>query len=566
MRSMPSATKATSTSIKFQLVGVAELIEMQEMRVPIYQRSYRWRPDAEVAQYWSDLLHAFGETDEYFLGTVVLTTEGDGTRKTIIDGQQRIVTTSLLLAAIRDHLESRGNEKFSVIERDYLAKETLQSEGKDPRLILNPEDDSIFAHIVSGDADPKAADGKAPAVMKAYAFLSKAVGEVADSVGDEAEKRLLQWATFLRERVRLGVIEVPSESDAYVIFETLNNRGADLTTADLLKNYIFGRAGSELDKVRDYWMRTLGALELSAADSKFTAFLRHYWSSRYGLTRERDLYAKIKEKVRTKSQASQFTIDLSRAAEKYAAITNPSHEFWTTLDHAGKADLQILARFNLAPNRPLLLAAMDKFSGVELKKLLRAAVSWSVRGTVTETINSGTTEERYCDAAVAIRGGQVKTVKSVRERLGSTIPSDDQFKEAFAIMRVPKNVTARYYLLALERYEAKTSEPELVPNEDGDKLNLEHVLPQNATQTDWPTFKTADERYNWAYRLGNMTLLPKGKNGKIGNKSFAVKAPILQSSTLSLTATVGQHTKWTAAEIAARQKTLAEKAVFAWPR
>ncbi|MEU3074845.1 DUF262 domain-containing protein [Streptomyces laurentii] len=563
---MPPATKATSTSIKFQLVGVAELIEMQEMRVPIYQRSYRWRPDAEVAQYWSDLLHAFGETDEYFLGTVVLTTEGDGTRKTIIDGQQRIVTTSLLLAAIRDHLESRGNEKFSVIERDYLAKETLQSEGKDPRLVLNPEDDAIFSSIVSGDADPEAADGKSPAVMKSYAFLSKAMGAVADSVGDEAEKRLLQWATFLRERVRLGVIEVPSESDAYVIFETLNNRGADLTTADLLKNYIFGKAGSELDKVRDYWMRTLGSLELSAADSKFTAFLRHYWSSRYGLTRERDLYDKIKEKVKTKSQASQFTIDLSRAAEKYAAITNPGHEFWTNLDHAGKADLQILARFNLAPNRPLLLAAMDKFSDVELKKLLRAAVSWSVRGTVTETMNSGTTEERYCDAAVAIRGGQVKTVKSVREKLGSTIPSDDQFKEAFAIMRVPKNAAARYYLLALERYDAKTPEPELVPNEDGDKLNLEHVLPQNATQADWPTFKTAEERYNWAYRLGNMTLLPKGKNGKIGNKSFSVKAPILQSSALSLTATVGQHAKWTAAEIAARQKVLAEKAVLAWPR
>ncbi|MFC9084507.1 DUF262 domain-containing protein, partial [Streptomyces sp. NPDC057062] len=198
---MPSAAKATPTSIKFQLVGVAELIEMQEMRVPVYQRSYRWRPDAEVSQYWSDLLHAFGETDEYLLGTVVLTTEGDGARKTIIDGQQRIVTTSLLLAAIRDHLKERGNEKYSVIERDYLAKETLHSEGKDPRLVLNPEDDSVFSSIVSGDADPGASDNKAPAVMKAYSFLSEAMGAVADSVGNEGEKRLLQWANFLRERV-----------------------------------------------------------------------------------------------------------------------------------------------------------------------------------------------------------------------------------------------------------------------------------------------------------------------------------------------------------------------------
>ncbi|MEV5260883.1 DUF262 domain-containing protein [Streptomyces anulatus] len=563
---MPSAAKATPTSIKFQLVGVAELIEMQEMRVPVYQRSYRWRPDGEVAQYWSDLLHAFGESDEYFLGTVVLTTDGDNSRKTIIDGQQRVVTTSLLLAAIRDRLKERGNEKFRVIERDYLAKETLESDGKDFRLILNPEDDSFFASVVSGDVDLGAVDSKAPAVVKAYAFLSEAVGKLADSVGNEGEKRLLQWANFLRERVRLGVIEVPSESDAYVIFETLNNRGADLTTADLLKNYIFGRAGDHLDKVRDYWMRTLGSLELSAADSKFTAFLRHYWSSRYGLTRERDLYSKIKEKVKTRSQAAQFTIDLSRAAERYAAITNPGHDFWTNMDYAGKADLQLLARFNLAPNRPLLLAAMEKFSQVELKRLLRALVSWSVRGTVTETINSGTTEERYCDVAAAIRSGQVKTVKSVREKMGNTIPSDDQFREAFAIMRVPKNITARYYLLALERYEAKNSEAELVPNEDGDKVNLEHVLPQSATEADWPTFKTAEDRYNWAYRLGNMALLAKGKNGKVGNKSFSVKAPVLQSSAMSLTVEIGAHAAWTAVEIAARQKTLAEKAVFTWPR
>jgi hypothetical protein len=563
---MPSNTKAAYTSIKFQLVGAAELIEMQEMRVPIYQRSYRWRPDTEVLQYWNDLLQAFGETDEYFLGTVVLTTEGDGARKTIIDGQQRIVTTSLLLAAIRDHLKKRGNEKYSVIERDYLAKETLHSDGKDPRLVLNPEDDSIFNSIVAGDATPEAADSKAPAVMKAYALLSEAMGEIADSVGDEGEKRILQWASFLRDRVRLGVIEVPSESDAYVIFETLNNRGADLTTADLLKNYIFGKSGDALDKVRDHWMRTLGSLELSAADSKFTAFLRHYWSSRYGLTRERDLYDKIKKGVKTKGQAAQFAIDLSRAAEQYAAITNPGHEFWANLDYAGKADLQILARFNLAPNRPLLLSAMEKFSQAELKKLLRALVSWSVRGVVTETVNSGSTEERYCEVATAIRNGQVKTVKSVRERLGSAVPSDDHFKEAFAIMRVPKNATARYYLLALERYEAKNPEPELVPNEDGDQLNLEHVLPQNATEVDWPAFKTAEDRHSWAYRLGNMTLLPKGKNGKIGNKSFVVKAPILSSSAMTLTVEVGNQAKWTSVEIAARQKSLAEKAVLTWPR
>ncbi|MEU3783411.1 DUF262 domain-containing protein [Streptomyces sp900129855] len=563
---MSPTAKAPTTSIKFQLLGMAELIEMQELRVPVYQRSYRWRSDAEVAEYWSDLLNAFGQDEEYFLGTAVLTSEGDATRKTIIDGQQRIVTTSLLLAAIRDHLQSRNNDKYQVIERDYLVKETIKSEGKDPRLILNPEDNATFFAIASGKQAPAMPKGKISAVVKSHSFLSEKIGEVADSVGVEGEKRLLEWATFLRDRVRVGVIEVPSESDAYVIFETLNNRGADLTTADLLKNYIFGRAGANLDTVRDHWMQTLGTLELSAADSKFTAFLRHYWSSRYGVTRERDLYARIKKTVTTQARATQFAAELAGAAEKYAAITNPNHDFWTSLDHSGKADLQILTRFNLAPNRPLLLAAMDKFAPAELKKLLRVLVSWSVRGVVTETVNSGRTEERYCDAAVEIRRGQIKTVRTLRDKLGTVIPSDSQFEESFAITQVPKNASARYYLLTLERFKSGKSEPELVPNEDGDQINLEHVLPQNSTPSDWPEYKTAEDRYNWSYRLGNMVLLQKGKNGKIGNKSFFIKSPILAASDLKLTAEVAAYSAWTAAEIAERQKELAKMAVDAWPR
>ncbi|MBB2742878.1 UNVERIFIED_ORG: hypothetical protein FHR35_002700 [Microbispora rosea subsp. rosea] len=561
---MVETQHSETSSIKFQLYGVSELLELRELRVPHYQRSYCWKVESEVTEYWDDLMRAFRSGDEYFLGTVVLSGESEDSRMTVIDGQQRLVTTSLLLAAIRDELKARGHRKHSVLERDYLLKETMESEGENPRLVLNAEDDPVFREIVLSANG--STDNSTSSLSKAFTYLKAQVGNAALAVGDEATDRLLQWVSFLKKKVRVGVVEVPTDADAYIIFETLNNRGADLTIADLLKNHIFGRSGDNLDKVREYWARSLGTLELSAADSKFTKFLRHYWSSKHGLVRERDLYSSIKKVVNSKSAALDFSIELSRAASKYAALSDPNHEEWVNLGYAGKADLQVLSRFNLTPSRILLLAAMECFKVDELKKLIRALVSWSVRGMVAETINSTNTEEKYSDAAVAIRSGEAVNVDQVRAKLGTAIPSDDLFREAFSLTRVPKNLTARYYLCALERAAAGDQEPELVPNEDGDAVNLEHVLPQKPTEDEWPEFPSPEERFEWAYRLGNMVLLPKGKNGKIGNAAFAVKAPILKASSLALTREVGEEGKWTSAEIAERQRRLAEIALRTWPR
>jgi hypothetical protein len=138
-------------------------------------------------------------------------------------------------------------------------------------------------------------------IFEALCYLTEKIEDVANRAGGEGVDRLCSWVEFLGERARVGVIEVPTEADAYVIFETLNNRGADLTTADLLKNYLYSRADMNIDSVREHWARALGTLELTAADARFTAFLRHYWSSLHGLTREKDLYKEIKIQSRPKS-------------------------------------------------------------------------------------------------------------------------------------------------------------------------------------------------------------------------------------------------------------------------
>ncbi|MEU7983924.1 DUF262 domain-containing protein [Streptosporangium canum] len=259
---MFSAQVSDASSINFSLPGIAKLLAEHELRVPVYQRSYSWQQDDQVADFWSDLERSFDSKGEYFLGTVVLANDGHEGKRTIIDGQQRLATVSLLLAAIRDEFSKRGSDKREIIQRDYLAKETLTSDGPEPRLELNPDDDEYFNKFITGkDFEPTSQIGK-PQFMRpshkllydAYKYLADKVAKNAEGAGNAATERLTKWVAFLHNRARIGVIEVASEADAYVIFETLNNRGADLTTADLLKNYLYGRAGSKLDVVRHRWI------------------------------------------------------------------------------------------------------------------------------------------------------------------------------------------------------------------------------------------------------------------------------------------------------------------------
>src|SRR3954453_19740147 len=102
--------------IDFALVGIGSLLKDRLLGVPIYQRSYSWQKD-QISDYWSDLRSAFAKADpEYFLGTVVLTSEGLVGRHAIIDGQQRIATTAILLAAIRDEYKARGDDRSPIIQ------------------------------------------------------------------------------------------------------------------------------------------------------------------------------------------------------------------------------------------------------------------------------------------------------------------------------------------------------------------------------------------------------------------------------------------------------------------
>jgi hypothetical protein len=213
----------------------------------------------------------------------------------------------------------------------------------------------------------------------------------------------------------------------------------------------------------------------------------------------------------------------------------------------------------------LLLAVLAHFAPAEIKRTLKAVVSWNVRGLVVGGIGGGRTEKAYCDAAVKVRGGKIKTAAALLKELSGIVPDDTQFEDEFARARQTKAGIARYLQLALERSEIGEKEPELVPNANEDEVNLEHILPQRAKSSEWPEF-AAEEVSQWANRLGNHCLMKKTQNAKLGNKAWSVKQPVLAASSFKLTKDAAKAIDWDANAIAARQEKLARLAVKTWPR
>jgi hypothetical protein len=559
---MTSARFGTDTQ------GIAELLRNRQLKVPVHQRSYAWKAD-QVSDYWNDLEQAvIAQQDEYFLGSIVLTQPNDDERHTVIDGQQRLATTTILLREIHNLLIERGDtDTAAEVQRDFIASKDRRSLASTPHLILNAEDAAFFkAAVVDGSGEtPSSLLPSHEKILEARAFFREKLMAYAPEESIDARDRLLSWVDYLEKNAIVIVVDVADELDAFLIFETLNYRGVPLTVADLLKNYLFGQSGTHLDTVQRSWASAVGTLEATGDPDLFVTFLRHFWISENGLVRERDLFRSLKNKIRTPDQVHAFALKLEGAARNYAALRSPDHDTWSELGVEARADVETLVRLRIEQNRPLLLSAMDGFEARELKNLLRAVVSWTVRGLVVGGIGAGTTEAAYANAAVAVRRGEISTAVDLFDRLKEIVPSDPRFRTGLATYSPPTNKLARYLLLALERREQGRSEPELVPNDDESKVNLEHVLPRNARPEEWPFFSGVDPG-DWSQRLGNLTLLQKSRNTRLGNKPFEAKRAVLAASELCLTRSIGEVTDWAPEAIEARQARLADLAVTVWPR
>ena len=235
--------------VETAFTGVAHLLRDQLLEVPPYQRSFSWEAE-QIDAFWSDLLAALiSDQPVYFLGTVVLTS-GSG-RTTVIDGQQRLATVSMLLAAIRNQFADREESASAeFIDSRYLSSISLKTQALEPRLHLNTTDHEFYERVVLKGQQSLPSDLVATSTRlldSSFERLSENLSGDILRAGPYWRDRLLSWVDLLDSRVRIIVVTVKDDADAFLIFETLNDRGLSLTVADVVKNYLFGLCRNDIE-------------------------------------------------------------------------------------------------------------------------------------------------------------------------------------------------------------------------------------------------------------------------------------------------------------------------------
>ncbi len=551
-----------STSIEIK--GIASVLSSARLEVPLHQRPFEWTE--EVVELLDDVGDAFArDREDYFLGSLVIISAPDSERPKVLDGQQRLAVVSLLLAGIADQFENMSEKKRSqAIRGQYLTIFDIAEGVERPQLRLNQADDLYFRSLLTGGATKpeQGAPESHRRLWEARQSISSWLSKKLDGNRNPVHW-LANFTKYLSESAYVIYFTVANDANAFLIFETMNDRGLDLSIADLLKNYLLGRSGEDLQTVLNIWITAISSLSTYGGEYLFTVFLRHFWSSKYGLVREKELYRNIQSRVTTSANVMDFANELEKNSYLYAAILSPEHEFWSEASAIARERIRTLHLLGLEQFRPMLLAALAHLQLADIEEILRLLISWNVRLLIVGGLGGGAMENHYCELGKAIRSGELKNVKAIASRAESFIPNDAIFRDSFATARVAKTYLSRYYLRVLELQVAGEPQPELVPNTDPGELNLEHILPERPAENAWPQF-TEEERKAYTKRLSNMLLLKQRMNVKLRNSAFSSKRDIYVQSNLLLTKKVAEFNEWTKEAIEERQKYLAELAVQAW--
>ena len=557
--------------IKFEEETIGDILHSRlQLRVPINQRSYAWKEE-HVEELYRDLNGAISKAaTEYFLGSIIVVHSGDTIE--VHDGQQRLATTMILIAAIRDyfyrnqdHPTAETISAFSLRSRD---RATLDIH---PHFSLSAEDNAFFVNKVlllpddplrkSAKTDPKKESHQR--IAGAAKFAAEFVATLTQQLpADQRAPTLHKWLNFIDKGARVIWVEVADEATAYQVFETMNDRGLKLSSADLIKNYLFSLGDNRKEEIVQRWQSMTATLEaLGPKEGDVVDFIRCVWVMEHGPTRSNLIFQGIKDEVGNKTAAVTWTTMLAERAVEYTAMLNSSHVIWTGYHQETRSAVETLRFFGVSQIRPLLLAALLKFSKKEREKLFKVAIGWSIRCLIAG-VPSGTLEGYYARNAKKIFDGATTSVASLTSDMVAIIPDDDRFHAAMVQASVSDAALARYYLRVLQMQADNKPEPEYVPNA-GIAVTLEHILPQNPG----PGWKhiTPDEAKANYNRLGNQALLPGSVNSKIGNSEYSDKKAALQASGFSLTSEAAANTIWSIAEITARQQRLATLAVKAWP-
>jgi Protein of unknown function DUF262/Protein of unknown function (DUF1524) len=569
-------------------------------RVPPYQREYSWQK-AQWEYLFQDLIEADGA---HFLGTIItlnMTTDAvhSGVLE-LIDGQQRMTTLTLLLAAVYSVLKQHHDELDDDTRTDVtnLGRQLVRKADGEPRVTLQIQghnrDDYRW---VLAEAGLKVASSiRKPyfsmrRVAKCFSYFQSSISKLAESEGIDPVKAALRVREAVEQAV-LVKIEVANHADAFVLFESLNNRGMPLTPVDLIKNHLLAESERKyvmnVDDAFHLWNEMLTNLGDNYATQE--RFLRHYYNAFKAELPEisnapvatRTNLIRIYETLLS-ANIKSGTESLVAASRIYGRVTCVTEtESPTKLDDS----LRQLMRAQGAPSYVLLMWLLSKQPDLKLSEdhlvqVTDRLTSFFVRRNLTGSPQTYALPKLFMTIIEKISGHTgAEVLQIVAQELRDASSSDDEFRKRLEGPIYEENADVARFILTTLSEDAMTKETskDLWEQDKGHFVwTIEHILPQGANLPDaWKQMLGGAEAAAAAqevnvHRLGNLTIT--AYNSTLGNKSFADKRDrtdakglfIGYRNGLALNKSLATKESWTVADIETRTKELTEQAAARFP-
>lgn len=535
-----------------------------KFKVPLYQRDYSWNK-THWNDLWLDIETNRKNDSKHYMGSIVLVSKNKK-QYDIIDGQQRLTTLTILILAIVDTFNELVNRQIDVEQNkkriellitDFIGKKSLSSLNYENKIELNESNNPFFSTFLTNFRKPvniKSAVKSNKLLYDCFNYYKELIKE--EIFINEDVNELISFVEYVSDCLLFIQITATDDLSAYLIFETLNDRGLDLSVTDLLKNYLFSIVDeSDKSHVKNIWDVTINHVSYSG----FPKFLRHYWMMQNGLIQEKELFKTVKRNINTASTAFELLNSMSEVSEIYAALSDSNHQLWEGDDKV-KKHIRELNLFNVTQCYPLLINAYKYLDHADWVSILRICSVISFRYMIISGLNPNALESKYNDACKAINNGSAKTARDIFFILQPLYVNDEDFERNFeskSIRTKRSSKLARYIMYSIENHlSIHTFDFEF------DNGSLEHILPENPS-SDWNKDFPDDIEESFIYRLGNFTLLEPEKNRTIGNNSFDEKVDVYKTSRYELSCRFG-YKKWNQDNLKARQKYLAKQAKAIW--
>ncbi|WP_187371389.1 DUF262 domain-containing protein [Methylobacterium oryzihabitans] len=538
-----------STPLNASASSAGALISNATFEVPQFQREYSWG-DEEVADFWNDLRNNLN-SDSYFLGLIILTEEDK--RKHVVDGQQRLITLSLLATAIYHEAVARGRKALADrIQADFLRAIDYDSDQMDPRVTLTDKADNdtfqaILEHGLASDASLPD-DSVSSRIVRSFNFLRDKIRE---DLKADPFKRLGRWTEFLTNKLYFAVFVHPTPSSAYQVFEVINTRGKELTTADLLKNYILSQTQPAKRQDRYSKWQKISKNFSPEGSNTFVQYIRHTINVECGYILPKDLFAFLAERTdrvestdRRPPKPDEIMSILEGRLSLYLQMADPTR--------AGPADADTLGYFSafnklgVTAIRPLMLAILETpESQAGLEHFLKIVVQRIVVG----SLGASSIERRFSEAARRVHLDRNWSLAAQDFR--DLVPTRDDFISQFRRKSFNKNTISFIRSSVIQ----KTTTPMI-------SGTLHYIWPRQAGE--WKAMNDEEGLY-WASTIGNTILLNLDRRPKQANSWSGFKNLMLPNAVSGEWSTrIGHVVEWDASSVEQIGAEMAEVAGDIW--